>query len=523
MKARTQIPTQITPQTRASQTEPTLICPACRTPISIADALAKATAEQQEEARRAEALRQQREEKLDAEREAEWRAREAKLKTAHGQALDALRKEQEKALSAVVFQQMALLEHGKAQNEAQVTLLREQVKRAEAASQRQFEAGQRQGRTEAEQALKTLTAAREESARLKRDMADVQARLGAASFDRKAVFEEGRKAALEAAGKQVAEFQACLDDLRAQALKREREQDAALARARKEAAKTQAEVVREALEGAREQVLADVARERAVERQRLETQIGRLKGEIEQLHRRAEAGPSEVVGDAAEDVLERELRDAFQAEGDAISRARKGQKAADLTLAIARAAGRTLLVESKWTQAWDSGWVAKAKEDRARAGAEAVVIVSRVLPGGVAHLAQVEDVWVASPAAALALVMALRQGLIAVERARRAAGMDEARVQELKAYLSGPAFREQVEQIVGLAADLDKNLARERTQHERAWKEAHAAFDRILRAAVGIWTDLELASGQGLQASPVIDPFLRPEVETPKRKPRRAA
>jgi len=57
---------------------------------------------------------------------------------------------------------------------------------------------------------------------------------------------------------------------------------------------------------------------------------------------------------------------------------------------------------------------------------------------------------------------------------------------ELKAYLSGPLFRQQVEQVVSLAAELEKGLSRERTQHERARKEAHASFERILSAAIGI-------------------------------------
>lgn len=311
-----------------------------------------------------------------------------------------------------------------------------------------------------------------------------------------------------------------MDKKLAQAI-REAEERAAAQGARKQKAALEA-----ALEGERERLGREVGQEHAVERQRFETQIQRLRQEIESLHRRAESAPSEVTGDAAEDVLERELRDAFQADGDTLKRAPKGQKAADLTLAIARAGGRKLLVESKWTQAWENGWIAKAKEDRATAGAEAVVIVSRTLPNGVKHLTQVDDVWVASHQTALALVTALRQGLIAVERAKRAANMDETRVRELKAYLSGPQFREQVEAMVSLTQGLIDGQTRERTQHDRAWKEGRAAFDRILGSALGIWTDLELASGQSLQASQVLAPYLAREEkqdEKPKGRIRRAA
>jgi hypothetical protein len=91
---------------------------------------------------------------------------------------------------------------------------------------------------------------------------------------------------------------------------------------------------------------------------------------------------------------------------------------------------------------------------------------------------------------------------------------------EVKAYLSGPAFRQQVEQVVTLAAKLDEGLTRERTQHERAWKEGHAAFERILSAAIGIWTDLEIHSGQGLSPSEVMKPYLKAEEAEPKPKRR---
>jgi hypothetical protein len=321
-------------------------------------------------------------------------------------------------------------------------------------------------------------------------------------------------------------MQKVLDEVRTRGLKREKELDVKLAQGIREAeergsathAREKKVAVDQALQLERERLLAEVSRERTVERQRFETQATRMKAQIDALQQRAEAGASEATGQAAEDVLEQELRDAFQADGDILSRARKGQKAADLTLAVARAGFCKLLIESKWTQTWDNGWIAKAREDRAAAGAEAVIIVSRALPGGVEHLHQVEDVWIASPKTALVLITALRQGLVAVERAKRASTMDEARVRELKTYLSGPQFRVQVEAMVTMAQHLLDGQTRERTQHERAWKEARTAFDHILASALGIWTDLEIASGQSLQASEVLQPYLQVSSGSSKSK-----
>ena len=507
-----------------------LRCPECGATIPVAEAVEQAVAARTASAQQAERRFQRKEAELNAETEGRLSELEDRLAREHAEQVAELQEE----LRTTHAQCVESLNKYMDRRDKEAEAMRHSLDAARVEAAQKFQ----EGRSAAQNQMKTLQVHLEKSqaeqAQAKEAQAKTEAKLASAQFDQRAAFEKGRSAALEASQRQIQEHQKLLDEVRSQSFKREKELDKKLAQAIREAeehAATQGArklkaAMDAALEGERERLGREVGQEHAVERQRFETQIQRLRQEIESLHRKAESGPSEVTGDAAEDVLERELRDAFQTDGDTLKRASKGQKAADLTLAIARAGGRKLLVESKWTQAWESGWIAKAKEDRAAAGAEAVVIVSRTLPNGVKHLTQVDDVWVASHQTALALVTALRQGLIAVERAKRAANMDETRVRELKGYLSGPQFREQVEAMVSLTQGLIDGQTRERTQHDRAWKEGRAAFDRILASALGIWTDLELASGQSLQASQVLAPYLAREEEQefkPKGRCRRAA
>ena len=514
------------------KSNPVIACPACGANIPIAEALGQALAEQAAEAERATMNWKQQEAKLKSELAKAVRARETELAEVHNQELISLRKEQEKAVQTMASRHKTLLERANDQANAHMCDLRDQVGRAEGLAQKRYQEGRAQGQVEAKQAQRALLDASTEAAKLKQDLAAAQARLSTVQFDQQAAFEKGRNTAAQTSQKQLAEMQKMLDEVRALGLKRERELDVKLAQSIREAeergsatrAREKRVAVDQALQIERERLLAEVSRERAVERQRFETQATRMKEQIDALQKRAEVGASEATGQAAEDVLEREVLDAFQADGDTLTRARKGQKAADLTLAVARAGFRKLLIESKWTQTWDNGWVTKAREDRAAAGAEAVIIVSRTLPSGVEHLHQIEDVWIASPKTALILITALRQGLVAVERAKRASTMDEARVRELKTYIGGPQFRVQVEVMVTMAQHLLDGQTRERTQHERAWKEARAAFDRILASALGIWTDLEIASGQSLQASEVLQPYLKvPNVNLKSKKRQQAA
>lgn len=521
-----------TPHSAPEKANPTILCPACGASIPIAEAVAIAMAEHSAESERAALLWRQQEVKLKTELAEAVNHREVELTKAHEEEIARLSQDAEKRVQLGIAMRIRLIEFDKRRTEKRLKELQEQLDKAEQVAESAFREGRTIVKAEAKKAERALSDAVKESARLKQKLAETEVRLGTAHFDQQAAFEKGRSAAILTSQKQLGELQNSLDVVRASALKREAELDAKLAEGIREAeTRGQARMVREkhaavveALQAERARLLADVSKERAVERQRFEVQATRMKAEIDSLHQRAEVGMSEATGQAAEDVLEKELRDAFQSEGDIVTRARKGQKYADLSLTVCRGGSRKLLIECKWTQAWDSGWVAKAREDRANAGAEVVIIVTRTLPIGVEHLGQIGEVWVASPKTALILITALRQGLVAVERAQRASGMDEVRIRELKSYISGPQFRDQVEEVVTLAQNLMDSQVRERTQHERSWKEAKVSFERILSSALGIWTDLEIASGQSLQASEVVEPYLRVQGETrkPKNRPKAA-
>jgi len=506
---------------------PTIQCPECGAAIPIADAVEHAVSARTASAQEAETRFRRQEAKLKADNELQLRELENRLQQDHTKHMEKLQAENrdDRATFRNSIVEYNIIRDREAND------LRKLLDEAKAEAAQKFQ----EGRAATSAQMKTLQAhlekAQAEKAKTREALAAAETKAASAQFDQRAAFEKGRTEALQTSQRQMADLQKLLDEVRTQALKREKDLDKRLAQAIQDAeARASAQVARNqkadleaALEAERARVRKEVAREHAVEQQGQETQIQRLRQEIEALHRKAESGPSEVIGDAAEEVLERDLRDAFLAEGDSILRTRKGQSGADFLLTVPRAGDRKLLLESKWTQTFDKGWLAKAREDRKNAGAEVIVIVSRTLPSSVEYLAQVGDVWVTSHRTALALVTALRQGLIAVERAERAASMDEARVNEVKAYLSGPAFRQQVEQIVTLAAKLDEGLTRERTQHERAWKEGHAAFERILSAAIGIWTDLEIHSGQGLSPSKVLMPYLNAEEAEPILKRRKRA
>lgn len=493
-------------------TSPVIECPSCGTQIPVADAIKRAFSAREADLRLAEAQLHQQEAQWHDKAAANLETLKAKLIKEHAGEVKKLQAE----LRLADRETREAIRATKKQQAQEVADLLARLKTAEESGQQRYLEGKAAGvqRTKAlEEAIRTEKAEKETLTKaLERRQVDV-------SLEVEAAFDRGRVAALDASREQIERFQQLYDELRQDTLNREKEWRKKLSEAAREAAKQahEDEAIRlaAALKTEEANLRSLLAQERAVERQGFEDKIQHLRCQIEELHQKAQGTATPAIGDAAEESLEVELRSAFQADGDLISRTKKGQKGADLLLAVARAKGMKILIESKWTQAWESTWVRKAKADGSSVNAEIVVIVSRTLPATIDHLTQVDDVWVVSPPIALYLIKALRQGLIAVERAKRAADMDESRMKALRAYLTGAPFRLQVESLVRDAQQLLDNQTRERTQHERAWKESRGAFDRILHASLAIWSDLDLASGGGLAPSEAMRPYLS-QVSSPE-------
>lgn len=480
-----------------TQEIPTIPCPACGFNIPLAEAVAHAVAERtlkleqasnQERVQRDRKLQQQ---KLDAERRLAVLTSE--LTEAHAREISSLR--------------------GKLEREQKRLLARLQE-----------EAEQREALTR--QSMEDARGREDALMNLRQAVADRNASLARTAVERQAAFEQGRTTGMK-------QLELILDDVRREMAEREAAHAKGLADAIQKAQRQavsdeqrrQKANLQQILEREKVRITQQTEKAQAVARQRHESELAKLRQEIEALHRKAEANPSDPTGHAAEDVLERRIKETFERDGDFVTRTQRGKRGADLLLSVRMAGKRSILMESKWTQTFDSAWIAKIQKDRAAAGAEVAILVTRALPPGVEHLGLVKDVWVASHETVLPLLTALRQGLLAMERATRASGMDEAKVQELKKYLSGPQFRQQIEQIVRLAAEQSESVLKERTQHERAWTQAKDAHDRILASAIAVWTALELHSGNSLQASEVLKPFLtlQEQAAMKPRKGRQAA
>ena len=223
-----------------------------------------------------------------------------------------------------------------------------------------------------------------------------------------------------------------------------------------------------------------------------ERQLADMRRQIEDLKRKAEQGSQQMQGEAGEQELEAMLRATFPS--DEICAIGQGVRGADVHQVVVDARGRksgSILWECKNTRNWNDAWVGKLKEDQRARHAELAVLVTAVLPKGVARFALVDGLLVTDFACAPCLAGILRANLFELAQTRNAAMHKEEKLELLHRYLSGVAFRQRVEAIVEAFTAMHHDLNQERRAAERQWARRARQIDAVTLNVSGMYGDLQ--------------------------------
>lgn len=217
--------------------------------------------------------------------------------------------------------------------------------------------------------------------------------------------------------------------------------------------------------------------------------------------RKAAQGSQQNQGEVLELDLEQKLREEFPY--DDIEEVKKGVRGADLKQTVCSPMGGNcgmLLWETK-NGKWQPIWVSKFKADIREAKANIGIIVSKELPPQVQDFKQLEpNVWVASPAFASRLAVALRATILQVHQANVMNANKDDNMEFLFQYLTGPEFRHRVEGIVESYEALLKNLSDEKRYFNLKWAREEKAINNVMNNAVGMYGDLQGITNRALPA-----------------------
>jgi hypothetical protein len=244
-------------------------------------------------------------------------------------------------------------------------------------------------------------------------------------------------------------------------------------------------------------------------------QIASMNRTIEELKRKSEQGSQQAQGEVLELELEEILRAKFPM--DVVEPVAKGELGADVIQrvngAIGPAAG-TILWELKRTKNWVESWLPKLREDQRRCNADIALVVSNALPKQVETFDFVEGIWVAHPRCALAVAVALRQSLIAVNGARVLKQGQLSKAEEVYQYLTGTRFRQRLEAIVERFSEMREDLDKERKLMTRAWAKRESQLISVIDSTMGMHGDLQGIAGK---AMPEIESLEVPLLDGPER------
>ena len=304
-----------------------------------------------------------------------------------------------------------------------------------------------------------------------------------AAFKEAEIARETKAAAEAAAQEKVAEAQR----LRAEAEARA-ESARALAAGLEEGFVKRLAEQREALEVDKTEALNKEKSARFEERQTWETQVAKLKRDLEQKS-------NEELGEGAHIDLLEALKAEFK--GDDIQRIKRGEPGADIRHVVihnGKTCG-TILYDSKNHGAWRNDFVTKLKNDQLADQADHAVLVTSVFPAKTKHHCMIDDIIVASPARVVALVQLVRQHMVRTHALRMSNAERAEKTGLLYDFITSSRCAGLLARFESDAAKLLDLQAKEMQQHKVNWQnqgklicsiqKAHGDFTLAIDGIIG--------------------------------------
>jgi hypothetical protein len=253
------------------------------------------------------------------------------------------------------------------------------------------------------------------------------------------------------------------------------------------------------LKKVREQAVKELDEQHRLKLLEKEQQVEALRRQIDDLKRSAEQGSQQAQGEVLEVALEELLKSLFPT--DAIEPVAKGIRGADVIQRVYDEGGMDcglILWESKRTRHWSNQWLPKLRDDLRVVKASRSVLVSEQLPEHIRHFGQVDGVWVVNWTCVHPVAMALREGLIAVAKGRRAMEGQHSKMELVYNYLIGQEFYNRVSGIAEAFMTMRQDLEAEKRAFQRSWAKREKQLERVVLNTSGLHGDLQGIIGSTL-------------------------
>jgi hypothetical protein len=232
----------------------------------------------------------------------------------------------------------------------------------------------------------------------------------------------------------------------------------------------------------------------------LEMKLADQKRLTEEMKRKQEQGSMQLQGEILELAIEDWLQTKFPL--DSIVEIKKGAKGADcLQIVNSRTAQNCgkIYFESKRTKDFQASWIDKFKGDMREKGADIGVLVSEVLPKGFDRMGMLDGVWICTYEEFKGLSLVLRESVIKLSEAISSQENRGDKMHLLYDFLTGNAFKLQVESIVEGFSGMKNSLETEKRSMQRIWKEREKQIDKVIENTFGMYGSIRGIAGNAVQ------------------------
>lgn len=221
----------------------------------------------------------------------------------------------------------------------------------------------------------------------------------------------------------------------------------------------------------------------------------------EEMKRKQEQGSMQLQGEVQELAIEEWLAQKFPLDG--LEEIKKGARGGDCIQTVntreAQNCG-SIYYESKRTKDFQPSWIEKFKADIRDRNANIGVLVTNVLPSDMDRMGMRDGIWICTYEEFKGLCAVLRQSIIRFNSAVATQENKGDKMHMLYDFLTGNAFRMQVEAIVEGFSQLKIDLDTEKRSMQRIWKQREKQIEKVITSTVDMYGSIKGIAGNAVQS-----------------------
>ena len=226
--------------------------------------------------------------------------------------------------------------------------------------------------------------------------------------------------------------------------------------------------------------------------EKLRLELERRDKKIQELEEQRTASHGELDGEALEQAVEKTLRNLHPR--DIVAEVKRGRYGADIEHGVRDMNGTIagkILWECKKQKKWQDAWISTIRKNATEYGADAMVIVTTVMPDGLDTFGEVDGVFVCRYHETEVVSILLRHAVLRVSGERTRELHMQTIQERVLDYVSGPEFSLVMQRVIQAFELFENDLRVEEQYMKRRWRARRGWLRDVIDAVTSMVGRLE--------------------------------